>query len=343
MSVTQVGETRSAVDTGTSTITLTKPTGVASGDFLIFLVNFVDGNTLNTPSGLTLVSSLNSASGVVRNNFYWKVATGSEPSNYTFSMSTSGLIINGGMLALRDSDGVQLELDSHGGVAATSTAQNYSTPGCTQVKPGRVFHYRAARFSDDDPVPTFSLSGWTEKWDIESGGTPNYAQAFYMGFADDTPVGAEAGVQINASKTPTHNIARTFVIAPQSVPVNANAGLASVSVSSPASSIQSSGNFPAGHGAATVAANNATALVGGLAGNAPLQTVIGLASTWSIVPTTDPAAVAYNVSAAIGGEVAEEARLTAQAEDGVGYYGAPTKRRAIVKADNRTYTIPRIR
>lgn len=342
MAVTQVGETRSAVDTGTSTITLTKPTGVASGDFLVFLVNFVDGNTLNTPSGLTLISSLNSAAGVVRNNMYTKVAGGSEPSNYSFSMSTSGLIINGGMVALRDDAGIQLELDSQGGAAVTSTAQNYATPGCSQVKPGRVFHYRAARFSDDDPVPTFSLFGWTEKWDIESGGTPNYAQAFYMGFGDNPDAG-ESGVTINGSKTPTHNIARTFVVSPVSTPVNANAGLASVTATAPGATHQSSGNFPIGDGAATATANSVTALIGGSPATATATVTMGTAGTWGIVPTADPAATAFNVTAAIGGEIEATAFVSADMADPHVYYGAPILRRAVVRVETRRYTIPRVR
>lgn len=71
-----------------STVTISKPTGVAPGDLLVATVSYTSsGVTWTVPSGWT--EAIDSGGLVVA----WKIAGGSEPSNYAFTPSiavTSG-------------------------------------------------------------------------------------------------------------------------------------------------------------------------------------------------------------------------------------------------------------
>lgn len=344
MGVIQVGETRTDGSDVDDNVTFTKPTGVASGDLLIAVVSFVDVWTLSPPSGWTLLNSVEVQNTSLRNSMYTKVAGGSEPASYAFSTgSGNDGIINGGLFALRESEGRVLSIDhaSNG----PGGGQNWATPGVTQTKPGRVFHYRAGKHATGTS-PNYTLSGWTEMWDLDNdGGSIVYAQAMYIGFSDSDVTGAEPGVTINSSVTVTNstsNMGRTFVVG-YDPGVDASAGVATASAAANVPSMSISGQFVPTTGAATATANNATAKVGAASETADLGIVMGLANTWAIVPTSDPAAVALDASVAFGGEVSEEARATATGVGSIGYYGAPKKRRATVAEESRTYTIPRVR
>jgi hypothetical protein len=340
VSVIQVGATQTDGANADDNVTFNKPVGVQSGDLLIACVNFVGSWTLTPPAGWTTVSSILTQSGSLRNALFYKFAGGSEPSSYAFSTgSGNDGIINGGLFALRESEGRPLVWDSHADNGPGS-GQNWTTPGCTQIKPGRVFHFRAGKHNTGT-TPTYSTSGWTEMWDLRNdGGAVVYAQAMYIGFSDDEAVGAESGIQINSTVNVTNatsNIGRTFVVGynPQ---VNVNAGSAAVSVAAYGPSVQSSGNFPAGHGAVAAAAYDAVGRVGPLAGSAAARVEMGLASTWSIVPTSDPQATAYNAVAAVGAEP-EAPEALAMPSTAAGYYGAPRSRIARVTSEDRTYHI----
>jgi hypothetical protein len=74
--------------TGTTTASVTRPTGTAAGDLLLAAIA-VNGNrkaSLVAPTGFSLID-LNDESTTVTLGVYWKVATASEPASYAFSWS----------------------------------------------------------------------------------------------------------------------------------------------------------------------------------------------------------------------------------------------------------------
>jgi hypothetical protein len=73
----------------TTQATVTKPTGTTTGDLLFFTVAYASSSAvLTTPTGLTEVTNTSlSTNGMVR--WYYKVATASEGSNYTFGLNTT--------------------------------------------------------------------------------------------------------------------------------------------------------------------------------------------------------------------------------------------------------------
>lgn len=107
--VAQRGSATNASSTNTS-LTITKPTGVVSGDIMI--ANIATRNSGANPSlaGWTLISGAAIDGGTTRGALLYKVAGGSEPANYTFTLGAgsnnnegtivafSGVDVTGGFL-----------------------------------------------------------------------------------------------------------------------------------------------------------------------------------------------------------------------------------------------------
>lgn len=337
MSVTQVGTANTdGADAGDG-VTLTKPTGVASGDFLIVFVNFVDVHTLTPPSGWTLVESILGSSGSLRNNFYTKTAGGSEPSSYTFSQgSGNNGIINGGIVALRESSGAALSLNVHESDSLGS-GTNVSTPSATSTLPGRHFQYRASRHASGANA-SYTQSWGTELWDIANdGGAAEYGQILAIGISDAS-AGTQAGTTINSTDSATINIVRHFVIG-YNAGTSAPATVASVSVSAKASSTSGSAAPTAGKASVSGSAK-AAAVSPGLAANPTHAQVVAAAYLpgGSVIGLPEAAATAYNATAGIA-NVATVAAVSASAKDPVAYFGAPEDRQYHVEAEDRTMAI----
>src|SRR4051794_38825202 len=85
--ITVVGSPGGTGSTKTgSPLTITKPTGVATGNLMIATVSLRDGTaTLTPPAGWTLLTSIASSGGTTTQYVYSKVATASEGTSYVFS------------------------------------------------------------------------------------------------------------------------------------------------------------------------------------------------------------------------------------------------------------------
>jgi len=82
-----------SVATATNSGTCSAPSGVASGDIMVATVVWFDslGLTVTPPSGWTLFSTAEftvfTPGGPVHSKLYWKLAGGSEPADYTWTIS----------------------------------------------------------------------------------------------------------------------------------------------------------------------------------------------------------------------------------------------------------------
>lgn len=128
MAIAFVAKNHGTTDYGTS-ITVTKPTGTASGHCLIAVV----GGSPSTPSGWTLLGSV--ASGTSSLNtvaVYYKIAGGSEPSSYTFSLGSASLAC--AVVAAYSGVDTTTPVDTtsgHWNVTAVGSGTNYNTSSVT--------------------------------------------------------------------------------------------------------------------------------------------------------------------------------------------------------------------
>ncbi|MDO8540474.1 MAG: choice-of-anchor D domain-containing protein [Opitutaceae bacterium] len=117
----------SSANSGSASVTsllINKPTGVVSGDFMLAGVSVGSTATITPPSGWTLVRSISDG---LKMSVYRKLAGASEPSSYTWSISTSSKIA-GGIVAfssLNATTPIQVE---NGVAHTTATSKPHTTP-----------------------------------------------------------------------------------------------------------------------------------------------------------------------------------------------------------------------
>lgn len=102
-----------------SSVTITKPAGTASGDTLVAVLSgYLASTLLTVPTGWTLVNTAND--GVLLYSWvYQKIAGGSEPTNYTFTWTSSVGALTGSIAAFSGGNGVDTCISS---VTGTTTA-----------------------------------------------------------------------------------------------------------------------------------------------------------------------------------------------------------------------------
>jgi len=231
---------------GSADLTITAPSGVSSGDILLFVANNNDyTRTLDTlPSGwASLHNQESSTSPLTEVWVAWKLAGGSEPSSYTFTFSD---LFNGSatIVAFSGSDGeihasqiasvsgVQtgpyeavspaVTATASSGLAIAISAGRCSTAGAQPtLTPPSGYTSRVAEGADYDVFflgvcdKTFSVSGSqaaaTSSWAV-SGGGDGRTHAIHILLADPFtgPTLSLPGVQDTTSTSTTPKVTLTF-------------------------------------------------------------------------------------------------------------------------------------
>lgn len=208
MAISHVGTNHATSGSGTS-VTCTKPSGTTSEDLLLA---FFTSNNQNAspPSGWTEIAD--ETVEVFRCQVFYKVAGGSEPSNYQFSVGSAAPLVLS-ITCLR-------EIDSSTPIDIAASAETdlthsepYTTPGLTGGTAGRLVYFRSVRVSSSTP-PTFTASGVTELKDVGvfSGGSVSYSQGLYLANSDYSGGGSKSGLAITCSGSDTHNFVFTVGI-----------------------------------------------------------------------------------------------------------------------------------
>lgn len=237
----------SHVDTNTDTtangtgVTATKPTGTAEDDVLIAVFTSNSQNA-TPPSGWTEI--IDETVEVFRNQTFYKVAGGSEPSNYTFSVgSAAPLVLT--ISAFRGCDASDpIDIAPVTATALTSSEPR-TTPGVTGGTSGRLLYLRTVRDDSSTPV-TFTASA-TELVDVGvfSGGSVSYSIGFYMASSDYSTSGSKSGLAITASASETHNITATLGIRASAIPGTMEVSLPSIPSATMAGSVSVPGALDA--------------------------------------------------------------------------------------------------
>ena len=147
-------------DTNVTDIVLSKPAGVVEGDLMImaFVGDNNAGSVSTVPSGWTLVGTDNSASNPAY-ACYRKTAGASEPSTYTWTVSTGRKIV----AAIVAYDGGTY--DTTGDWAAVSKTTTPTAPSATAANDDSVQIYIAVTKNGNQPTST-PPSGFTERLDF---------------------------------------------------------------------------------------------------------------------------------------------------------------------------------
>jgi hypothetical protein len=151
-----------------TTITVTKPTGTASGDLLVAVVALrLTGASITPPAGWTLIASGGASSITLAT--YWKIAGGSEPSNYTFT-TTAGRQAAG--IARITGANMTTPVDVHSsasGTAGTSLVAASVTPSSAATLLLECFGHGTGSATVTNP------GGATSDWSFVCTGAPTAA------------------------------------------------------------------------------------------------------------------------------------------------------------------------
>ncbi len=169
--------------TDSGSITIAPPASTAAGDLLLLMVNKDGSGNVATPSGWTLINQGDCDSGACDLGVYYKIATSSEPANYTISWTGSEQGV-AGILRYTGANTTD-PIDTSG--AATGDSANPQAPSVTTgVTNTRVVRIYGA--DDDDLSGTPYPGSHTGRVNLESntgGGTAS-------GGAADTTQATEA-------------------------------------------------------------------------------------------------------------------------------------------------------
>jgi hypothetical protein len=147
--------------TGATTLAISKPTGVVEGHVMVATVTAKEAGAVTAPSGWTEI--LNLAQGTaLRQVTYFKVATASEPTSYSWSLGTSRAASGG----IADYSGVNATVPIDASASATGTSGNASAPSVTTSAANDQV---LAIGSFGAAISATPASGTTERFDVASG------------------------------------------------------------------------------------------------------------------------------------------------------------------------------
>jgi hypothetical protein len=152
--------TATSPGSGDADVTLTKPSGTASGDLLIAHIVVTNGTDVAPPDGTwTPISEV--TNGSTYDAAFWKVAGGSEPADYTFGNTSSGDRAAGAMCRISGADGTT-PVNAAGSNSYTGDSAADESPSVTTT----VGDCLLVLTHGADAAPTTNVvpSGSTEQW-----------------------------------------------------------------------------------------------------------------------------------------------------------------------------------
>ena len=229
--------TQTGTQANASSVSATKPTGTASGDLLIGIFT-CNAQNATAPSGWAQIHDKTIET--FRCQIFYKVAGGSEPSSYAFSVpDVAPLVLS--ISAFRNCDPTTpIDTEVLWETALTHT-EPYTTLGASGGTQGRVLHVRTVRYVGST-VPTFTAGSGTELADVGvfSGGSVCYSIGFYMATSEYFTSGSQSGLAITTSQSESQNEIISWGIRALSVP-----GAMEVDLPLPTMTVDGNWSYPA--------------------------------------------------------------------------------------------------
>ena len=206
--ITQVGTIQTAYAPSATSITLNTPSGLRAGDIMIVnIVKYTGANSINPSSnGWTLIDgAVLGGANYVRGAVLYRVAGGSEPGNYTFSLGgyTSGAYAEGALVAYTNVNLVS-PFDVTPGTITTPairpgfTSTTVNPSGITTVSSNAlVIMLGMSYITDNAPPSTF------DSWSVTS---PSITELYDADGTSAVSVGAATGIQTTPGATGTGTI-----------------------------------------------------------------------------------------------------------------------------------------
>jgi hypothetical protein len=206
--ITQVGSTQTAYAPSATSITLSKPAGLSTGDIMIVnIVKYTGSNSTNPSSnGWTLIDgAVLGGSNYVRGAVLYRIVDGTEGSSFTFSLGgySTSAYSEGALVAYTNVD-LTNPFDVTPGTITTPalrpgfTSTTVNPSGITTISSNAlVLMLGMSYVADDAPPSTF------ESWSVTS---PSMLELYDADGTLAVSVGAATGIQSEAGATGTGTI-----------------------------------------------------------------------------------------------------------------------------------------
>jgi hypothetical protein len=253
---------------GVLTLSIGKPAGTVQGDVMVASIAVrPETATITPPSGWTLVRRLDNASSVANSlAVYYKVAGASEPSSYSWSLSTSTGSA-GGIAAFSGVD-TSNPIDIENG-QNTPSGLSHATPSISTTVADAML---VASFGFSSSATWTPPTGMTEAYDAASATVPNGAgEAVTAAYATQASAGATGTKTATASNDADVGNAHLLALRPASAPPPAVIAVDNVSSTNSGSANASSLTW-----AHTVSGSNRYLVVGVSINNENSGTVSGV-------------------------------------------------------------------
>jgi hypothetical protein len=185
-----------------NSVTVDRPAGTRAGDVMVASVVLNDSDALTVPAGWREVRE-DMVSDLLRQSIYYRVATASDPSSFTWSIARDRRLA-GGIASYAGVDTAR-PIDAHNAAVDTSGDATLTAPSITTTTSGGMLLALMAVNSDGVISPP---SGLTERWEraSEFPGTPRSVVAGWS----DGPLG---GAGPTGNRTATTNVAGPSIAA----------------------------------------------------------------------------------------------------------------------------------
>jgi hypothetical protein len=190
----------------TTSISLSRPTGTATGDVMLALLDVRGTSTVTAPAGWTLIRT-DTYTASLRLHAYWRVATASDPASWTWTFSGSRLAAG----AIHAYSGVNTAnpIDASGGAPAPAASPTATAPSITTTVPNTMLVAFFANLADSTWTPP---AGFTERADL-IGTSSSQFTSLLSADALRPAAGATGDVSANASKS-SGNAAQLIALRP---------------------------------------------------------------------------------------------------------------------------------
>jgi hypothetical protein len=175
-----VGASSAANAAGSSSEVINRPSGVTSGIVMVATVTAAGTGAITPPSGWTQISDTTTT---LRETSYYRVAGSSEPSSFTWSLSSSRLA-SGGIVAY---SGVDANVPIDASASASGTSGSATAPSVTTNVAGDTVIAAVGytgTWSSNSVTPAAST---TERYDVSDAGTESEGADFTQSTSGATP------------------------------------------------------------------------------------------------------------------------------------------------------------
>jgi len=173
MSISVVSISTPYTSTSTTSVTVNTPSGVQAGHLLVAHIAWESNSNLisSVPADWTQIFNATAGTRAIRHALYYKVATASEPTSYTWSLSSAVEAI-GFIIAFSGVDTAS-PIGNYSNSTSTSSSTSHTAPAINIQAAGNwAIHCAATAYGTTYTPP----SGYTERYDTRTGtGSANIA------------------------------------------------------------------------------------------------------------------------------------------------------------------------